>query len=32
MFMLLNFDLMQATMTRRKKIVVLALLTFAALC
>jgi hypothetical protein len=32
MLMLFNFDLMQATMTRRKKIVVLALLTFAALC
>jgi len=32
MLALLNIDLMQSAMTRRKKIVLLALLTFAALC
>ncbi len=32
MLALLNFDLMQSRMTRRKKIVLLALLTFLALC
>ena len=32
MLALLNIDLMQSAMTRRKKIVLLSLLTFLALC